>query len=114
MGFLRFLPLFFAKLYIFFNPVEFNAKSFSFSYQGTLFNIQIISQSFGIGGLVAAIVVSLHGAGRVVLHARGTSLGQRSRLQWFSRRDTDQQLGNISRKGGRNVCRRYCHSVVEL
>lgn len=64
----------------FFNPAEFNAKS-SLSVIIGHFNIQIISQSFGVGGLVTTIVVSLHGAGRIVLHTKGASLGQCSYLQ---------------------------------
>lgn len=100
---LGFFYLFFWQTVHFFHPCWIPCNIFSFNYHRTLFNVQIISQSFGVGGLVTTIVVSLHGAGRVVLHAKGPSLGQRSCLQWFSRRDTDMWLGNIS-KAGREKC----------
>lgn len=47
----------------FFNPAEFNAKSSTFGYHRTPFNIHIISQSCGVGGLVSTTVVSFHSAG---------------------------------------------------
>lgn len=62
---ITFLPLFIylygQTIFFFFNHDEFNAESSSFSCHRTLFNIEIISQFFGVGGLAMSIVVSLHG-----------------------------------------------------